>query len=41
MHRTLKAQTSRPFAADAKEQQGRFDALRRHYNEERPHEALG
>ena len=41
MHRTLKAQTSRPPAADAKEQQGRFDAFRRHYNEERPHEALG
>ena len=32
MHRTLKAQTSRPPAADAKEQQARFDAFRRHYN---------
>lgn len=41
MHRTLKAQTSRPAAADAAEQQARFDAFRRHYNEERPHEALG
>lgn len=41
MHRTLKAQTSRPPAANAAEQQGRFDAFRRHYNEERPHEALG
>jgi transposase InsO family protein len=40
MHRTLKAQTSRPPAADAAEQQARFDAFRRHYNEERPHEAL-
>ena len=40
MHRTLKAQTSRPAAHDAAEQQGRFDAFRRHYNEERPHEAL-
>jgi transposase InsO family protein len=40
MHRTLKAQTSRPPAADARAQQIRFDAFRRHYNEERPHEAL-
>lgn len=41
MHRTLKAQTSRPKAASAAEQQARFDGFRRHYNEERPHEALG
>ena len=41
MHRTLKAQTSRPAAATAAGQQARFDAFRRHYNEERPHEALG
>jgi transposase InsO family protein len=41
MHRTLKAQTSTPSAANAGEQQARFDAFRRHYNEERPHEALG
>ena len=41
MHRTLKAQTSRPPAANAAEQQARFDGFRRHYNEERPHEALG
>lgn len=41
MHRTLKKQTSRPPAANAAEQQARFDAFRRHYNEERPHEALG
>ena len=41
MHRTLKAQTSRPAAANAAEQQARFDAFRRHYNQERPHEALG
>jgi transposase InsO family protein len=40
MHRTLKAQTSRPPAATAAEQQVRFDAFRYHYNEERPHEAL-
>lgn len=41
MHRTLKAQTSRPAAANAAEQQARFDAFRQHYNKERPHEALG
>lgn len=41
MHRTLKAQTSQPPAANAPEQQARFDAFRKHYNEERPHEALG
>jgi transposase InsO family protein len=41
MHRTLKEQTSRPAAATASEQQMRFDVFRRHYNEERPHEALG
>jgi len=41
MHRTLKAQTSRPPAANAAEQQARFDAFRGHFNEERPHEALG
>ena len=39
MHRTLKAQTSKPPAANGPEQQARFDAFRRHYNEERPHEA--
>jgi putative transposase len=41
MHRTLKAQTSDPPAANAGAQQVRFDDFRRHYNEERPHEALG
>jgi transposase InsO family protein len=41
MHRTLKAQTSRPPAASAAQQQDRFDTFRRHYNEERPHEAIG
>jgi transposase InsO family protein len=41
MHRTLKAQTSTPPAADAREQQTRFDRFREHYNNERPHEALG
>ena len=41
MHRTLKAETSKPPAATAAEQQKRFDRFRKHYNEERPHEALG
>jgi transposase InsO family protein len=41
MHRELKAQTARPAAATLAEQQARFDLFRRHYNEERPHEALG
>lgn len=40
MHRTMKAQTSQPAAASKREQQARFDRFRRHYNEERPHEAL-
>ena len=40
MHRTLKEQTSKPAAATAAEQQRRFDRFRRHYNEQRPHEAL-
>jgi transposase InsO family protein len=41
MHKTLKAQTSRPPAANAPEQQVRFDAFRFHFNHERPHESLG
>ena len=40
MHRTMKAQTTAPPAATAAEQQRRFDTFRRHYNRERPHEAL-
>lgn len=41
MHRTLKAETSRPAAGSLPEQQARFDQFRRHYNQERPHEAIG
>lgn len=41
MHRTLKAETARPPAANLAEQQARFDRFRSYYNEERPHEALG
>jgi putative transposase len=40
MHRTLKAETSRPPAANARAQQRRFDRFRPDYNHERPHEAL-
>ncbi len=41
MHGTLKAETSRPAAATALQQQARFDAFRKDFNENRPHEALG
>jgi putative transposase len=41
MHRTLKAETARPPAANLSAQQRRFNAFRTEYNEERPHEALG
>jgi putative transposase len=40
MHRTLKAEATRPPAATARSQQRRFDAFRAEYNAERPHEAL-
>ena len=40
-HRTLKQETSRPPAANAREQQARFDAFCQDYNHLRPHEALG
>lgn len=40
MHRTLKAETTRPPAADRRAQQREFDRFRRCFNEERPHEAL-
>lgn len=41
IHRTIKLETALPPAATPQEQQRRFDAFRRCYNEERPHEALG
>lgn len=41
MHRTLKAETTRPPAASATDQQALFDRFRHEYNEQRPHEALG
>lgn len=40
MHRELKWETARPAAATLRAQQARFEAFRRRYNEERPHEAL-
>jgi transposase InsO family protein len=41
MHGTLKAEACAPPAASAPAQQRRFDAFRREFNDERPHEALG
>jgi putative transposase len=40
MHRTLKAETTRPPGGNLQAQQKRFNAFRREYNLERPHEAL-
>ncbi len=39
-HRTLKAETARPPRASQRAQQRTFDAFRKEYNQERPHEAL-
>ena len=40
MHRTLKAETTRPPAATRRAQQRKFDRFRQEFNFERPHEAL-
>ena len=40
MHRTLKAEATRPASASLAAQQQRFDRWRRTFNERRPHEAL-
>ncbi len=40
MHRTLKAETTRPARANLLQQQERFDEWVREFNHERPHEAL-
>lgn len=40
MHRTLKAETTRPPRASYIAQQRRFNSFRTEFNEERPHEAL-
>ena len=41
MHRTLKAETTRPPSATLELQHQRFEGWRRTFNERRPHEALG
>jgi len=41
LHRTVKEDTATPPAASMRQQQRRFDAFCRVFNEERPHEALG
>lgn len=41
LHRTLKAEATRPPTASARGQQRVFDRFRAEYNNERPHEALG
>ena len=40
MHRTLKAETTRPAAANLAAQQRKFNAFRQEFNQQRPHEAL-
>ena len=40
-HLTLQEETASPPAATATQQQRRFDRMRREFNAERPHEALG
>ena len=40
MHKTLKAETTRPPGANLKAQQRKFDCWRREFNDERPHESL-
>lgn len=41
MHRTLKAEATRPPEGCSETQQLRFDCFRLEFNEERPHESLG
>jgi transposase InsO family protein len=41
MHRTLKAETTRPPSNSRLAQQRQFDRFRTEFNQERPHEALG
>jgi putative transposase len=40
MHRTLKAEATRPPSGTLRAQQGRFNRFRQEYNHDRPHEAL-
>lgn len=41
MHRTLKAETTKPPESTLRKQQRRFDCFQEEYNLERPHEAIG
>ena len=41
LHGTLEREACRPAASSRRAQQQRFDAFRRIYNDERPHEAIG
>ena len=41
MHLTLKTEATKPAAANVLQQQARFDAFVKRYNDERPHQALG
>ena len=41
MHKTLKAETARPPARNAREQQKRFDSFRTEFNTVRPHDGIG
>jgi transposase InsO family protein len=41
MHLTLKQEATRPAGMNSLQQQDRFDAFVREFNDERPHEALG
>ena len=41
MHKTLKAETTRPPEKTLEQQQKRFDRFRHEFNNERPHESLG
>jgi putative transposase len=40
LHRTLKAETTKPASAHLNAQQRRFNRWRQHYNVQRPHEAI-
>jgi transposase InsO family protein len=40
MHLTLKQEATRPPGMNSLQQQDRFDAFAREFNDERPHEAL-
>jgi transposase InsO family protein len=40
MHLTLKKEATRPAGANSLQQQAKFDAFLKEFNEERPHEAL-